>query len=634
MADLPSGQWSSLLVGHQWPGSGALAILRAAAASRAGLGSDYDGYADVLRAIRTQVLDSQLGVTAESARQSFQSGETLARDIAARNLAKHQSYQSAHQWIAELRTDLETIAENGNTEIRRILDSTATAAEKISALTQAVTEAQVQANTRAASCSANLCEAIQTVLTAGDGSVSARELVRTNGLDLQRAFGSPNPEFIHTQVSAIVAEPPAGTASTSTSTSASASASASENSVGGATPAPAHGSPAEHVADGAAAGAPLAAGTEALATGAVNALHGPQEAPTPQPPTPQPPEPGADSLTPAPTPAGSISGGSISGGSISGNPFLGAGIAALTPASSIAQSRTAPGRPTTTTGPLPGYGAELRPPPGSTAPPPVSGAPASAPANSAGTAGLAPTTVMRSQPGSAITAAAGAVAAGAVAGYQANRSAAQNRLTRLLGAVVVQEPGLRWAVGERPDGTTVLVTDLADGWIPPHVGIPAGLRLLEPGMRNADLAALLHDAVRRATYDPAHAQVASADDDEPSPTSISARHTTAVEDLGWELTRATRWREGLPRIVHTLARAGVAGTGCLDSEVALLRDHLHAAGRAVLGDYPDAVVPTTVGDWQLLAAVDALVDGSTAIANYHFAWFQARARELEAADLR
>ena len=632
MADLPSGQWSSLLVGHQWPGSGALAILRAAAASRAGLGSDYDGYADVLRAIRTQVLDSQLGVTAESARQSFQSGETLARDIAARNLAKHQSYQSAHQWIAELRTDLETIAENGNTEIRRILDSTATAAEKISALTQAVTEAQVQANTRAASCSANLCEAIQTVLTAGDGSVSARELVRTNGLDLQRAFGSPNPEFIHTQVSAIVAEPPAGTASTSAS--ASASASASENSVGGATPAPAHGSPAEHVAEGAAAGAPLAAGTEALATGAVNALHGPQEAPTPQ-----PPEPGADSLTPAPTPAGSIPvssipAGSIPAGSIPGNPFLGAGVAALTPASSIGQSRTAPGRPTTTTGPLPGYGAELRPPPGSTAPPPVSGAPASAPVNSAGTAGLAPTTVMRSQPGSAISAAAGAVAAGAVAGYQANRSAAQNRLTRLLGAVVVQEPGLRWAVGERPDGTTVLVTDLADGWIPPHVEIPAGLRLLEPGMRNADLAALLHDAVRRATYDPAHAQAVPADDDEPSPTSISARHTTAVEDLGWELTRATRWREGLPRIVHTLARAGVAGTGCLDSEVALLRDHLHAAGRAVLGDYPDAVVPTTVGDWQLLAAVDALVDGSTAIANYHFAWFQARARELEAADLR
>lgn len=116
--------------------------------------------------------------------------------------------------------------------------------------------------------------------------------------------------------------------------------------------------------------------------------------------------------------------------------------------------------------------------------------------------------------------------------------------------------------------------------------------------------------------------------------SISARHTTAVEDLGWELIRATRWRPGLPRIVHTLARAGIARTGCLDSEIALLRDHLHAVGHDVLDDYPDAVVPAAVGDWQLLAAVAALIDGSPMIANYHFAWFQARARGSEAADLR
>ena len=116
--------------------------------------------------------------------------------------------------------------------------------------------------------------------------------------------------------------------------------------------------------------------------------------------------------------------------------------------------------------------------------------------------------------------------------------------------------------------------------------------------------------------------------------SISARHTTAVEDLGWELTRATRWRSGLPRIVHTLARASIARTGCLDSEIALLRDHLHAVGHDVLDDYPDAVVPAAVGDWQLLAAVAALIDGSPMIANYHFAWFQARVRGSEAADLR
>ena len=527
MADLPRGQWSSLLVGHQWPGSEALAILRAAAASRAGLGSDYDGYADVLRAIRTHVLDSQLGVTAESARQSFQSGETLARDVAARNLAKHQSYESAHQWITELRTDLATIADDGNSEIRRILDSTATAAEKIGALVQTVTEAQVRANTRAASCSANLCDAIHTVLITGDAPVSAREFLRTNGIDLQRAFGSPNPEFIHTQVSAIIAEQTAGTASTSGS------------SVAGSTPAPAPDSLADRVADGAAAGAPLAAGTKALAAGAVNALNGPQEPPTPQ--------PGADSLTPAATPDGLISGtpglGTPGLGTPGlGTPILSAGVAALPPVSPVAPSRIAFERPATTGRPLPGYGAELRPPRGSAAPPPVSGAPTSAPVSSAGTAGITPTTMVRPQPASAVAAAAGAVAAGAVAGYEASRAAARNRLSRLLAAVVVQEPDLRWAVGERPDGTAVLVTDLAYGWIPPHVGIPAGVRLLEPGIRNADLTALLHDAVQLAAYDPTHARVIPADDEDPPPMSISARSTTAVEDLGLELTLATRWR--------------------------------------------------------------------------------------------
>ena len=624
MADLPPGRWSSLLVGHQWPGSEALAILRAAAASRAGLGSDYDGYADVLRAIRTHVLDSQLGVTAESARQSFQSGETLARDVAARNLAKHQSYESAHQWITELRTDLATIADDGNTEIRRILDSTATAAEKIGALAQTVTEAQVRANTRAASCSANLCDAIHTVLITGDEPVSAREFLRTNGIDLQRAFGSPNPEFIHTQVSAIIAEQTAGTTSTSGS------------SVAGSTPAPAPDSLADHLADGAAAGAPLAAGAEALAAGAVNAVNG-------QPATPNP-QPGADSLTPAVTPGSLYSGTPGLGTPVLGTPVLGtpglgtpilsAGVAALPPVSPVAPSRMAFERPAMTGGPLPGYGADLRPPRGSAAPPPVSGAPTSAPINSAGTAGIAPTTMVRPQPASAVAAAAGAVAAGAVAGYGASRAAARNRLSRLLAAVVVQEPDLRWAVGERPDGTAVLVTDLAYGWIPPHVGIPAGVRLLEPGIRNADLTALLHDAVQLAAYDPTHARVIPADDEDRPPMSISARRTTAVEDLGWELTRATRWRPGLPRIVHTLARAGIARTGCLDSEIALLRDHLHAVGHDVLDDYPDAVAPAAVGDWQLLAAVAALIDGSSMIANYHFAWFQARVRGSEAVDLR
>ena len=40
------------------------------------------------------------------------------------------------------------------------------------------------------------------------------------------------------------------------------------------------------------------------------------------------------------------------------------------------------------------------------------------------------------------------------------------QLLRLVQFVARQEPGLRWAVGNRENGTTVLVTDLAHGWIP------------------------------------------------------------------------------------------------------------------------------------------------------------------------
>ncbi|EUA89905.1 hypothetical protein I551_3631 [Mycobacterium ulcerans str. Harvey] len=74
------------------------------------------------------------------------------------------------------------------------------------------------------------------------------------------------------------------------------------------------------------------------------------------------------------------------------------------------------------------------------------------------------------------TSMAGATAAattGAVTGDSAKRSAEQQRLRRIVDAVARQEPGLSWAAGLRDDGrTTLLVTDLAGGWIPPHVRLP------------------------------------------------------------------------------------------------------------------------------------------------------------------
>jgi hypothetical protein len=181
---------------------------------------------------------------------------------------------------------------------------------------------------------------------------------------------------------------------------------------------------------------------------------------------------------------------------------------------------------------------------------------------------------------------------------------------------------LRWAIGDLDDGSTVLVTDLAGGWIPPTIEIPTGITLLPPADRRGDLTTLLHNTTLIATYQPGQ-PLPTVHDAQPVGTSIRARDTAAVEDLGWELSQATKWRDGLPRLAHTLAKAISARTGCLDSEVELLRDYLATVARTVIARYPRAVNPAQVGNWQLLATIDALINDEKTLANYHFAWFQA-----------
>ncbi|MET0699731.1 MAG: DUF5631 domain-containing protein, partial [Mycobacterium sp.] len=65
------------------------------------------------------------------------------------------------------------------------------------------------------------------------------------------------------------------------------------------------------------------------------------------------------------------------------------------------------------------------------------------------------------------------------------------------------------------------------------------------------------------------------------------------------------------------------GTGVLDSETDLLHEHLAAISQKVLRAYPDNVDAAEVGNWQLLAAIDALLTNQRTVLNYHFAWFQA-----------
>lgn len=196
-----------------------------------------------------------------------------------------------------------------------------------------------------------------------------------------------------------------------------------------------------------------------------------------------------------------------------------------------------------------------------------------------------------------------------------------DRLIPLLMTVARQRPELRWAIGEHLDGSVVLVTDLAGGWIPPAVAIPAGVGLLEPARRPEDLGCLLADCARYVTYQPGQHFSSG---EEGVPMTAPTLTTTASDDLGWELVQVTKWRDGLPRLAHTLARAATADSGWLESEVTLLGDQMAVAAGRVLTGYPGSRDDTDIGNWQLLATIDALIAGQSDSAAYHFAWFQAQ----------
>jgi Family of unknown function (DUF5631)/Family of unknown function (DUF5632) len=313
--------------------------------------------------------------------------------------------------------------------------------------------------------------------------------------------------------------------------------------------------------------------------------------------------------------------------------------------------------PAAPAGPLPAYGSDLRPPTVAAppTPPPIASTPSapsapisgSAPASSAvpGSAAVHPSAgggpgvgqpaaAMVRQPGGLSTPApaqappgvgtesAIASAGGALAGALSADATARRRLQRLVAAVADQQPRLSWAVGDRADDTTILVTDLASGWIPPGIEIPSALTLLEPARRRGDIEALLGEVKLAAATQAGHYRPES-DTDEPVPMSPRPRRAPEVEELNWHLSDATHFRDGLPRLAHTLARAASRGTGVLESEAEDLHNQMTALADRVLDSYPDHVDAADLGNWQLLAAIEALVNGDKAAANYHLAWFLA-----------
>ena len=194
------------------------------------------------------------------------------------------------------------------------------------------------------------------------------------------------------------------------------------------------------------------------------------------------------------------------------------------------------------------------------------------------------------------------------------------RLNRLLEFVVRQEPRLNWAIGDRADGTTVLVTDLAHGWIPSGITLPAGVRLSEPERRSGRVAALIGETARVVTYTPGdslHRSVGFA----ATRSSVEPRTLPAIDDLASVLSAATRARDELPKIVPRLAEAAAAGKVVVDQEVDVLRVHLDTARYQLLVQYPN-VNPPLLLKCLLMAATEGIASGDAVSANYHLAWYQ------------
>lgn len=197
------------------------------------------------------------------------------------------------------------------------------------------------------------------------------------------------------------------------------------------------------------------------------------------------------------------------------------------------------------------------------------------------------------------------------------------RLNRLLEFVVRQEPRLNWAIGDRTDGTTVLVTDLAHGWIPSGISLPAGVRLLEPERRSGRVAALIGETARIVSYTPGDSLRRSADF-AATRSSVEPRALPAIDDLARVLSAVTRGRDDLPKIVARLAGAAAAGTDVVDQEVDVLRVHLDTARYQLLVHYPK-VNPALLLKCMLMAATESIASGDAVSANYHLSWYQALA---------
>ena len=80
--------WWQLMVGHQWPSSDSLALLKLSANQRAAKSAEFEEYADSLSGALTSSLSVQQGFGAEAAQSVFRQGIQQAQLLDEKYLAK------------------------------------------------------------------------------------------------------------------------------------------------------------------------------------------------------------------------------------------------------------------------------------------------------------------------------------------------------------------------------------------------------------------------------------------------------------------------------------------------------------------------------------------------------------------
>jgi hypothetical protein len=204
----------------------------------------------------------------------------------------------------------------------------------------------------------------------------------------------------------------------------------------------------------------------------------------------------------------------------------------------------------------------------------------------------------------------------------------QLRLQSIVAFVARQEPRLVWAAAERTDMTTVVVTDIAHGWIPPRIVLPADITILAPGARGSDLDELLGAVTTAAYYRPGDL-IPPVDDDRLA-VSTTPRNLPVHVQLDWLLTKAAERRFTLPDIVQSAARMRALAAYDPPTRLGALASHIAGTHEKIIADYP-LTENASLADYMLIAAVESATAADKLNANYHYSWFTELATATAAA---